>query len=460
MRTADFAGDLPAGRCEHQWPQMSTGPFSFFADDFTGATDALEMLAAQGVRTVLFTRAPTPQMLAKYPGLRAFGVAGTTRAMAPDQMERALRPALEAMRETGAPLVHYKVCSTFDSSPTVGSIGRAAEIGLQVFGSAAVPVVAGAPSLGRYCIFGHLFAHCGADPQVYRIDRHPSMSRHPVTPMGESDLRLHLGRQTALPSGLLDFNALSGTYEDARRRFEERVAEGARLVLIDLLSRHELAQIGRLLVEKSAEHRFVIGSSGVEEALVAHWRDSGAIPPPPTLAPAGENGPLLVVCGSCSPVTGRQIRQAVADGFAEVVLSPDRLADNSVAERASTEAVRVVAEKLADGRDVVLHTQAEVPVAHAAGPDVIGRVLAQACRRILAEARPKRVLVAGGDTSGRVARALEIEAFEMTAPLVRGAPLCTATAPGSPADGVQFCFKGGQIGPDDFFLRVQRGLRS
>src|SRR3954471_7531009 len=158
---------------------------SFFGDDFTGSTDAMESLALAGIRTVLFTKPPAPKQLNQYHGIRAFGVAGTTRSMPPDQMEQTLRPAFTAMKQCGAPFVHYKVCSTFDSSPTIGSIGRAIDVGADVFESRFVPVVVGAPSLGRYCVFGNLFARCGEDALPYRLDRHPSMSRHPITPMDE-----------------------------------------------------------------------------------------------------------------------------------------------------------------------------------------------------------------------------------------------------------------------------------
>ncbi|WP_420148717.1 nucleotide-binding domain containing protein [Spirosoma sp.] len=44
-----------------------------------------------------------------------------------------------------------------------------------------------------------------------------------------------------------------------------------------------------------------------------------------------------------------------------------------------------------------------------------------------------------------------IEAVEMIAPLVPGAPLCRATAPGSSLDGVEVNFKGGQVGAENYF---------
>src|SRR5207248_272433 len=122
-----------------------------------------ESLTLGGVRTVLFTQPPTSQQLAQYPDLQAFGVAGMTRSMPPGEIEKTLRPAFESLKRTAASIVHYKVCSTFDSSPTIGSIGRVIDIGAEVFNSKTVPVLAAAPALGRYCVFGNLFARCGLD---------------------------------------------------------------------------------------------------------------------------------------------------------------------------------------------------------------------------------------------------------------------------------------------------------
>src|SRR4051812_2549351 len=122
---------------------MSKLLLSFVGDDFTGSTDAMESLARNGLRTVLFTAPPTREQLSRYPDLQAFGVAGMTRSMAPDQMERVLRPVFESLREIGAPIVHYKVCSTFDSSPTIGSIGRVIDVGLDIFCTRCMPLLVG-----------------------------------------------------------------------------------------------------------------------------------------------------------------------------------------------------------------------------------------------------------------------------------------------------------------------------
>jgi uncharacterized protein YgbK (DUF1537 family) len=119
--------------------------------------------------------------------------------MSPAEMDEQLMPVLAAMSRLPVPLVHYKVCSTFDSSPTIGSIGRVMDLSRSAFGDTAIPIVAATPALGRYCAFGNLFARSGTDGRVHRIDRHPIMSVHPVTPMHEADLTRHLGAQTSMP---------------------------------------------------------------------------------------------------------------------------------------------------------------------------------------------------------------------------------------------------------------------
>ena len=100
---------------------MSDLRLTFCGDDFTGSTDVMEALATAGLRTVLFLEPPTRDELRRFDGVRAAGVASTSRTLSPEAMEASLRPILERLRDLGAPLCHYKICSTFDSSPRVGS---------------------------------------------------------------------------------------------------------------------------------------------------------------------------------------------------------------------------------------------------------------------------------------------------------------------------------------------------
>ena len=56
---------------------------TYYSDDFTGSTDAMEAMAAAGVSTVLFLTTPTPDMLAKFPNARCIGMAGSSRGRSP-----------------------------------------------------------------------------------------------------------------------------------------------------------------------------------------------------------------------------------------------------------------------------------------------------------------------------------------------------------------------------------------
>jgi uncharacterized protein YgbK (DUF1537 family) len=276
-------------------------------------------------------------------------------------------------------------------------------------------------------VFGNLYARLGADGEVFRLDRHPSMSRHPVTPMDEADLRVHLAKQTSKKIGLLDVTQLDSLSPKVE----------SEILLIDILHEDQHAPIGRLLIEQSRSQSplFVVGSSAVESALAAAWNS-----PARAFETPGNVGPIVAICGSCSPVTMGQIQWAAAHGFEDFAIP---------------EASRAI-ESIGKGKSVVIHTNPTARVDASVSHD-LGVKLGRALREILSATRVRRAIVAGGDTSGQVAAALGIESMEMIAELTRGAPLCRVSAPGSPADGIEMTFKGGQIGPPDFFGIVQRG---
>lgn len=115
-------------------------------------------------------------------------MAGAVRSMHPDAMRSELAPVAALFHRLGARVLHYKLCSTFDSAPAVGSIGVALQTLRAALPGARTAIVGGQPDLGRYCVFSNLFARAGSAGEVHRIDRHPTMSRHPVTRMGEADL--------------------------------------------------------------------------------------------------------------------------------------------------------------------------------------------------------------------------------------------------------------------------------
>ena len=419
--------------------------FCFYGDDFTGSTDALEALAANGVPSVLFLDPPTEEALAAFPDCRAIGVAGESRSREPEWMSAHLPGIFGRLKEFGASICQYKVCSTFDSSPQTGSIGRALEIGQEVFTVPFVPVVVAAPHLGRYVLFGNLFAAGGG--AVHRIDRHPTMGNHPVTPMDEADLRIHLGRQTGRKIALLDINTLRDGCASAN--LEELAAKGAQAVIFDGLDDQTLAAAGRLLWNRSAAAPwFAVGSSGMTLALIHHWRSIGMITPEFTPGIPEPVDRLIVVSGSCSPVTEAQIHWSMANGFAAM----------RIGARGSESVPDSALQELSAGHSVVLYS--------ALGPrdcvgelrgEELGRTIGLLLRELLLRSGVRRAVVAGGDTATHSVRRLGIQALTFAGLLAPGAPLCRSHASAGGMDGIELVLKGGQVGPADFFGMVRRG---
>jgi 3-oxoisoapionate kinase len=419
--------------------------FTYYGDDFTGSTDALEALAANGVRTALFLGTPDQRDLEEFAGYRAIGIAGESRSRDPEWMEQFLPEKFRWLRSLGAPICQYKICSTFDSSPQIGNIGVAMRIGREVFDSKCVPVVVAAPHLGRYVLFGHLFAAAGGD-EVHRIDRHPTMQRHPITPMHESDLRIHLAKQAPEAIELLDILALTGG--NASTAMERLVLNNPSAVLFDGLNHRSALETGRLLWINRGEHPFAAGSSGLTHALILHWREAGLIPASFSPAEPRPADRIIVVSGSCSPMTEMQIQCALQNGF-EGLHTAD-LAPNELLNRG--------AEVLTSGRSLIVYS--------ALGPhnlggslvgEDLGRYLGTVLRELVSRTGVRRAVIAGGDTASHAASQLGIHALTFAAVMAPGAPLCRAHSNDPLMDGLELVLKGGQVGGSDFFEKVLKG---
>jgi uncharacterized protein YgbK (DUF1537 family) len=420
--------------------------FSYYGDDFTGSTDALEALAGNGVRTVLFLGPPSVDRIRHFAGYDAIGIAGESRSRNPAWMGENLPRIFELLRSLGASLAQYKVCSTFDSSPEIGNVGVAARIGREVFGSSCVPVVVAAPHLRRYVLFGNLFA-AGGDA-IYRIDRHPTMSRHPITPMRESDLRLHLREQTPDPVESVDILALTGP--DPAGAFEKALAARPSAIVFDGLDQQSERETGRLLWARRRETPFTIGSSGLTRALMRAWREEGLIPKEFSPPEAGPVDRVIVISGSCSPVTDAQIRFALSNGFEgfhTTSLNRDEL-------------LREGLETLSRGKSLVLYSAlGPRDLRKSAGGEELGRYLGTLLRDLVSRSGVRRAIVAGGDTSSHAASQLGIHALSFAATMAPGAPLCRAHSDEPSMDGLELVLKGGQVGTVDFFEQTLKGCK-
>jgi uncharacterized protein YgbK (DUF1537 family) len=174
--------------------------------------------------------------------------------------------------------------------------------------------------------------------------------------------------------------------------------------------------------------------------------------------------PVIVISGSCSPVTAGQIEHAFASGFGDVPIDPYNLlrgdqTDNVVVTEATARAM----SHLSAGRSVIVHTSrrpddSRLAVSPLESPRLTAELLGTALGRVLKECLAgnivRRVCIAGGDTASYAARVIGIDSLEMIAPFTRGAPLCRIRSRQAEVDGLEAVFKAGQVGGPDLFVKL------
>ncbi len=448
---------------------------AFYGDDFTGSADAMEALTLNGVPTVLFLDKPDPALLKRrLKNVRAVGIAGTSRTMTPAQMDGELPGQFQLLKDLGAPIIHYKVCATFDSSPNIGSIGHAADIAFRVIKPPFGVIAQGVPVIGRYVVFGNHFTTVGN--KTYRLDRHPMMSKHPITPMDEGDLRLHFAKQTAKKVELIDWLQMSKPFESISSQFDRTIAEGNEIILFDTLEEKNLLTIGRLIHQKiGPQPIFVIGSSGFEYAMTLYWQSAGIVSKPGSISPAGPAEQLIVISGSAADKTAEQVRYAMDHGFEGIRLNTDRLIDPETNQNERNRVMQLALRSLRERKSIVLFStlgpdDPAIPKTKdkmkSLGIDVneVGKHLGKQQGLILRELVEitglKRVCVAGGDTCSYVLRQMDIHSLELLMPITPAAPLCRAFSDRPIFEGLQVASKGGQIGAPEYFIQVLNGQRA
>jgi uncharacterized protein YgbK (DUF1537 family) len=423
----------------------------WYGDDFTGATDTLACLAEAGLRTMLFPRVPSAAHIAAAGPLDALGIAGATRAMAPEAMAAELATAARFFAASDIRVLHYKCCSTFDSAPAIGSIGAAVRFLRSYFPNPLLPILGGQPNIGRYCLFSHLFASAGSGGAVHRLDRHPTMSVHPVTPMLEADLRRHLHAQGLNDIAAIHYPAYEAGPDRMAALLDGMLRNAPPAILMDVARQADLAAIGRVLwAQAQLMPVLAVGPSSVAQSLAAVW-SAGPAPRPGPLAPA--EGPVFVMVGSLSPVSRAQAD--ASPSYAHVEIDAD---DMQAHGRAATSVLERVVSLLRSGRSVMLRTAR--PTGGSVVPEqalAIARASADLLRRVLREMPLRRIGIAGGDTSSHAALALDIWGLAYRRSLAPGVTLCALRSDARDLDGVEIMLKGGQMGPPALFETLVHG---
>ncbi|WP_339783418.1 four-carbon acid sugar kinase family protein [uncultured Marinobacter sp.] len=431
---------------------------AFYGDDFTGSAENLAQFSRHGLRgRLFFSSANRHEILHMASELDVIGLAGTARGLSPAAITTEVDPALSILEELNPLIKQFKVCSTFDSSPTMGSIGHVMELARQRWPGCALPVLPATPAFGRYTAFSHLFTRFQGE--ICRLDQNLAMVHHPSTPMSEPDLRRHLAAQTSIPPAaitLLDYRSADGGWQQLLSSVQDE-----RFVVLDATDRHELQHATELILKLAERHpTLAVAAQGLADALGRILtREATEREPLPTTYSRVER--LLVLSGSCSPQTRSQLLHFEAQGGVLVAAPPEEalLDPLGLASRLATKVTK--AFEIGSGVAVTTTSNEADVIAGLSSERLalsVGCVFAQLALELRKGSGIQRIVFAGGDTSSHAMRQLGANALELVAfDEAQGGHLCRLLATGSPMEGLEVVLKGGQIGGEDFFSRVQRG---
>ena len=410
------------------------------ADDFTGATDLAAMLVKQGMRSVQLIG--VPQADAAPPEADAIIVALKSRTAPVAEAVADSLSALSWLQAAGCQQFFFKYCSTFDSTDT-GNIGPVADALVDALGCGFALACPAFPANGRAVFQGHLFVGAA-------LLNESGMEHHPLTPMTDANLVRVLSRQTEATVGLVPFATVAQGPGAIRRAMTQLKEQGRRYAIVDAVSDQHLFDIGAA----AAHHALITGGSGVAIGLPANFRDAGLL----TAAEAAGalpqvSGHAAVLAGSCSRATLFQIgnaRDHVPTLELDALATPDA--------RALAELALAWARPLLGERPVVIAASATAEKVAALqaklGRDHAGQLVEEALARIaegLVEAGVRRLVVAGGETSGAVVKQLRITRLRIGGEIDPGVPWTFAEGRG-PA--LKLALKSGNFGGPDFFTRA------
>ena len=408
------------------------------ADDFTGATDVAGMLVQAGMSTLLTIGVPEAGSALD---ADAVVVALKSRTVAPADAVRESLAALERLRAAGSKRFYFKVCSTFDSTPrgNIGPVAQALMTALKADFAIACPAF---PENGRSVYRGHLFV---GD----QLLSDSGMKHHPLTPMTDANLVRWLQAQTTLEVGLLRQDAVAAGVEAVAVRMAALRSEGVRIAIADAIDDADLRTLGAAC----ADLPLLIAGSGLALGLPAAYAARGWVQPDAKAAslPA-VGGHAAVLSGSCSTATNAQVAHWLGNGRPALRIDALQLA---AGVPLAAQALAWAEPQLARAPVLIFATAAAAEVKAAQqqlGVERAGALVERCLAEVAAgldERGVRRLVIAGGETSGAVVQALQVQRLRVGAPIDPGVPWTQAE--GRP---LLLALKSGNFGGVDFFAKA------
>ena len=416
------------------------------ADDFTGGTDLASMLVKTGLRTVQTIGIPQEAI---GENVDAVVVALKSRTCAVDQAVGESLAALRWLQQTGCRQYYFKYCSTFDSTPS-GNIGPVAEALMQALDCDFTVACPAFPANGRTVYKGHLFVGDG-------LLSESGMRHHPLTPMTDANLVRVLQAQVSGRVGLVESSVVRRGVAAVAERFAELKREGCRFAVLDALSDADLEVLGAAC----ADLPLLTAGSGLALGLAQNFRQFAGFSgnASSALLPAS-GGFRAVIAGSCSLATQGQVAAMQALHPAFTVDSREVLRGFDVAGQALAWA----ASRLEQG-PLLFHSTAAADAVQAVqrefGSDAAGSLIEETLANIacgLVGLGVGQMIVAGGETSGAVVKALAIRHLRIGPEIAPGVPWTAGTSPLCAGRPLALALKSGNFGAPDFFLNAWERL--
>jgi uncharacterized protein YgbK (DUF1537 family) len=409
------------------------------ADDYTGASDLANTLTKNGLSTVQTVGIPDPSLA--LPDVDAVVVSLKIRSVEAKEAVAAAGKAERWLRQRGAAHVLYKICSTFDSTDQ-GNIGPVTEALAEAAGAGSVLVTPAFPETGRTVYLGHLFVN--GQP----LDESP-LKDHPLNPMHDANLVRVMARQSLGAVGLVELATVAAGPQAVKARLEALRAEGVGAAIADAVFERDLETLGEVALETPVSTGASGLGLGLARAIVGSGRASARGGTGDAIRPVG--GLAAIVAGSCSAATLRQLE--IAERSMPVLrLDTERLLAGSDEVAA---AIAWAGERIASG---------PVAIAASASPDVVSQLQARYGREASGHAIEtatatiagelvargvKRLVVAGGETSGATVDRLAIPAFLIGPEIAPGVPVLRTV--GNAQGDMLLALKSGNFGGEDFF---------
>lgn len=413
------------------------------ADDFTGATDIASFLVNNGLPTVQLNGVPGAGFQV---AAQAVVISLKSRSCPASQAVADSLQALEWLQQQGCQQFYFKYCSTFDSTEH-GNIGPVTDALLEKLGETQTIVSPSLPINGRTVYQGHLFV-------MDQLLSESGMRHHPVTPMTDSNLLRVMEKQAQGRCGLVPYSVMEQGAEAVRQRLQDLKSQGTRYAVLDALNEQHLLIQGEAL----RDMKLVTGGSGLAIGLARQWASVTPHSQQATDAGHPHAGPAVVLSGSCSVMTNKQVARYLQQAAGQAIDVARCLKSEAEQQAYVQELTDWIATHRHDELAPLLYATSSpetlADIQQRFGSEASSKAVEQLFADVAGNLQQRgfeRFIIAGGETSSIVAQTLGVQAFHIGPTISPGVPWVRSTD-----HSLSLALKSGNFGDENFFARAQK----